>query len=95
MAETLDISTDDCLVERDGAVVIITMNRPEKKNALSPTMLVGLADAYSYVDDTDDVRAAILTGAGGTFSSGMDLVAANQPRSEYVERRMAETPNLH
>lgn len=95
MAETLDISTDDCIVERDGPVVIITMNRPEKKNALSPTMLVGLADAYSYVDGTDDVRAAILTGAGGTFSSGMDLVAANQPRSEYVERRMTETPNLH
>ncbi len=95
MAETLDISTDDCIVERDGPVVIITMNRPEKKNALSPTMLVGLADAYSYVDDTDEVRAAILTGAGGTFSSGMDLVSANQPRSEYVERRMAETPNLH
>jgi enoyl-CoA hydratase len=95
MPETLDISTDDCIVERDGPVVIITMNRPEKKNALSPTMLVGLADAYSYVDDTDDVRAVILTGAGGTFSSGMDLVSVNQPRSEYVERRMAETPNLH
>jgi enoyl-CoA hydratase len=95
MPETLDISTDDCIVERDGRVVIITMNRPEKKNALSPTMLVGLADAYSYVDDTDEVRAAILTGAGGSFSSGMDLVAINQPRSEYVEQRMAETPNLH
>jgi enoyl-CoA hydratase len=95
MPETLDLSTDDCTVERDGPVVIITMNRPEKKNALSPSMLVGLADAYSYVDDTDDVRAAILTGAGGSFSSGMDLVSLNQPRSEYVERRMAETPNLH
>jgi enoyl-CoA hydratase len=95
MAETLDISTDDCVVERDGAVVIMTMNRPEKRNALSPTMLVGLADAYSYIDDTPEVRAAILTGAGGTFSSGMDLVAANQPRSEYVERRMQEEPGLH
>jgi enoyl-CoA hydratase len=95
MSETLDLSTDDCMVERDGPVVIITMNRPEKKNALSPTMLVGLADAYTYVDDTTDVRAAILTGAGGSFSSGMDLVAMNQPRSEYVERRMTDEPNLH
>ena len=60
--ERLDISNDDCIVERDGAVVIITMNRPEKRNSLSATMLVGLADAYTYVDDTDDVRAAILTG---------------------------------
>ena len=95
MVETLDISTDDCVVERDGAVVIMTMNRPEKRNALSPTMLVGLADAYAYIDTTPEVRAAILTGAGGTFSSGMDLVAANQPRSEYVERRMQEEPGLH
>ena len=95
MPETLDLSTDDCVVERDGPVVIITMNRPDKRNALSPSMLVGLVDAYSYVDDTDDVRVAILTGAGNTFSSGMDLVSMNQPRSEYVERRMSEVPNLH
>jgi len=75
--------------------VIITMNRPEKKNALSPAMLVGLADAYAYVDDTVDVRAAVLTGAGGAFSSGMDLVSLNQPRSEYVEKRMSEEPDIH
>src|SRR5581483_8036774 len=78
MPETLPISTEHCTIERDGAVVIITMNRPEKRNALSPAMLVGLADAYTYVDDTDEVRAAVLTGAGGTFSSGMDLTAMNQ-----------------
>jgi enoyl-CoA hydratase len=95
MAETLSISTDDCIIERDGAVVTFTMNRPEKKNALSPAMLVGLADGYQYVDDNDDVRCAILTGAGGAFSSGMDLVSMNQPRSEYVEKRMAEESNLH
>ena len=95
MPETLPISTEHCTIERDDAVVIITMNRPEKKNALSPAMLVGLADAYSYVDDTPEVRAAILTGAGGAFSSGMDLVSMNQPRSEYVEKRMSEEPDLH
>jgi enoyl-CoA hydratase len=95
MPETLPISTEHCTVEREGPVVIITMNRPEKKNALSPSMLVGLADAYTYVDDTVDVRAAVLTGAGGAFSSGMDLVSMNQPRSEYVEKRMSEEPNLH
>ncbi|MSO18329.1 MAG: crotonase/enoyl-CoA hydratase family protein, partial [Acidimicrobiia bacterium] len=83
MTKTLPCSTDDCLITQDGAVVTMTMNRPEKKNALSPAMLVGLADAYSYIDENDDVRAAILTGAGGTFCSGMDLVSMNQPRSEY------------
>ena len=95
MPERLDISTEHCIAERDGSVVILTMNRPEKKNALSPDMLVGLCDGYRYVDEDDDVRAVILTGAGGSFSSGMDLTAMNQPRSEYVDKRMAEEPNLH
>ena len=95
MSETLSISTDDCTIERDGAVVVITMNRPEKKNALSASMLVGLADAYTYVDNTADVRCAILTGAGGSFSSGMDLKSMNEPRAPYVEKRMTEEPNLH
>jgi enoyl-CoA hydratase len=95
MPERLDISTEHCIAERDGAVVILTMNRPEKKNALSPDMLVGLVDGYRYVDENDDVRAVILTGAGGSFSSGMDLTAMTQPRSEYVDKRMAEEPQLH
>ncbi len=95
MTKTLPCSTDDCIVTQDGAVVTMAMNRPEKKNALSPSMLVGLADAYDYIDNNDDVRVGILTGAGGTFCSGMDLVSMNQPRSEYVESRMTEEPNLH
>jgi enoyl-CoA hydratase len=95
MPETLPFSTENCIVERDGAVVIMTMNRPEKRNALSAPMLVGLADAYTYLDETDDVMCGVLTGAGGHFCSGMDLVSMSAPRSEYVERRMAEEPNLH
>ena len=95
MSERLPFSTENCIVERDGAVVIMTMNRPEKRNALSAPMLVGLADAYAYIDETDDVMCGVLTGAGGHFCSGMDLVSMGAPRSEYVERRMAEEPNLH
>jgi enoyl-CoA hydratase len=95
MPETLPFSTENCVVERDGAVVVMTMNRPEKRNALSAPMLVGLADAYDYIDEHDDVSAGVLTGAGGHFCSGMDLVSAGASRSEYVQRRMAETPNLH
>ena len=95
MTETLPFSTDHCIVERDGGVVIMTLNRPEKKNALSPSMLVGLADAFDYIDANADVVCGILTGAGGTFCSGMDLVSAGEPQSEYVQRRQAETPNLH
>ncbi|MGH9208707.1 MAG: enoyl-CoA hydratase-related protein, partial [Acidimicrobiales bacterium] len=59
--------TEHLTVERDGPVVIVTMNRPEAKNALSGPMLVGMADAWVEIDEDDDVRCAILTGAGGTF----------------------------
>src|SRR6478735_2066309 len=90
------MTTQHCTVERDGHVVILTMNRPEARNALSPDMLVGLADGYTYVDETPEIRCAILTGAGGHFSSGADLKAMGRPsESEHVRNRMAETPNLH
>ena len=65
----------ECLVERDGAVVVVTMNRPERRNALSPEMLCLMYDAWCMVDSDPEVRCAILTGAGGTFCSGADLKA--------------------
>ena len=79
MAEMLPISTKHCRVERDGAVLILTMNRPEARNALSPEMLVGLADGYALLDEDPELRCGILTGAGGTFSSGADLKAMSTP----------------
>src|SRR6476661_6786100 len=78
VTEILDITTKHCTVERDGPVVILTMNRPEKKNALSGDMLAGLVLGYEYIDSEPEVRCAILTGAGGNFSSGADLVAMGQ-----------------
>ena len=96
MTETLPQTTKHCTVERDGNVVILTMNRPEARNALSPDMLVGLADGFDYIDETPEIRCAILTGAGGHFSSGADLKAMGRPSdSEHVRNRMAESPNLH
>jgi enoyl-CoA hydratase len=96
MPELLDLSTKHCRVERDGHVVVLTMDRPEARNALSPDMLVGLADGFDYVDGEPDVRVAILTGAGGHFSSGADLKEMSKPsESEHVRSRMAEEPNLH
>jgi len=96
MADLLPMSTKHCTVERDGHVVTLTMNRPEARNALSPDMLVGLADGFTYVDETPEVRCAILTGAGGTFSSGADLKAMGTPSEDpHVRQRMAEEQNLH
>jgi enoyl-CoA hydratase len=91
-----EITTKHCIVEREGHVVTLTMNRPEARNALSPDMLVGLADGFSYVDDEPDVRVAVLTGAGGTFSAGADLKAMGTPSEDpRVVDRMAQGDNLH
>jgi enoyl-CoA hydratase len=62
-------------VERDGHVMIVTMNRPKRKNAMTLTMFALMADAWQELSDDDDLRCAILTGAEGNFSSGMDLRA--------------------
>jgi enoyl-CoA hydratase len=72
------------------------MNRPEARNAFSLPMLVGLADAWAEIDGDDDVRCAILTGAGGTFCAGADLKAmgGSQQPDEYRERMQAD-PDLH
>jgi len=90
------ITTDHCTVEQDGAIVTMTMNRPEKKNALSGDMLAGLVMAYEYIDATPDVRCAILTGAGGNFCSGMDLVSmGQQPTDPRVQEVMGRGNNPH
>jgi enoyl-CoA hydratase len=63
------------LVERRGPVLIVTMNRPEARNALSGPMMAIMRDAWNQVDSDDDIRACVLTGAGGAFCAGADLKA--------------------
>jgi enoyl-CoA hydratase len=89
--------TEHCTVERraDGSVVVVTMNRPEAKNALSPAMLVGMADAWQEIDDDDDVLCAILTGAGGTFCAGMDLKSFADPPADPYRERFSDDSDLH
>jgi enoyl-CoA hydratase len=65
----------DALVEQRGHVLIVTMNRPEARNALSPEMLAIMRDAWDRVDSDDSIRVCILTGAGGAFCAGADLKA--------------------
>jgi enoyl-CoA hydratase len=61
------------LVERRGHVLIVTMNRPEARNALSGPMLAIMREAWDTVDTDPDVRVCVLTGAGGAFCAGADL----------------------
>lgn len=65
----------DCLVEKRDRVLIVTMNRPEARNALSTEMMAIMRDAWDQVDSDPDIRVAILTGAGGAFCAGADLKA--------------------
>ena len=66
----------DALIEQRGQVLIVTMNRPESRNALSGEMLQIMVEAWDRVDNDPDIRVCILTGAGGYFCAGMDLKAA-------------------
>src|SRR5918995_533759 len=61
------------LVERDGHVLVVTMNRPYRRNALSPEMMRRMGEAWDEANGDPGVRAVILTGAGGHFCAGADL----------------------
>jgi enoyl-CoA hydratase len=85
-----------CIVEKEGAVLTVTMNRPEARNSWSPEMLVGMYDAWRRLDEEPDLRVAILTGAGGHFSSGADLKMMHQEQpSDEVKKRFEKVPDLH
>jgi len=64
-----------CLLERRGAVLVVTMNRPHARNALSGPMLAIMKDAWDQVDGDPSIRVCVLTGAGGAFCAGADLKA--------------------
>lgn len=64
-----------CLVEQEGHTLVVTMNRPEAKNALSGEMMDIMREAWDRVNSDDSIRVAILTGAGGAFCAGADLKA--------------------
>ncbi len=65
--------TQDALVESADGIMLITINRPEARNAATFAAAQIVAAALDDLDARDDLRVAILTGAGGTFCSGMDL----------------------
>lgn len=67
--------TDAVLVEARGRVLIITINRPAQRNAVNREVSLGIAAALDRLDADADLRVGVLTGAGGSFCSGMDLKA--------------------
>jgi enoyl-CoA hydratase len=63
------------LIERRGHVLVVTMNRPEARNALSGPMMALMRSAWDMVDGDPGIRVCVLTGAGGAFCAGADLKA--------------------
>ena len=88
------------LLDIDGGVARVTLNRPEKRNALSPEMVCRLADAWDAVAADPEVRVAVLTGSGDTFCAGADLgrliplfTGARPPEDEW-DQRVRDDPKL-
>ena len=84
------------LVEDRGAVRILTMNRPEKRNALNSALTQGLLDALRAADADEAVRAVVLTGAGQGFCAGADLSEFKDLQDAVAAEGRAElTMQLH
>ena len=79
--------SDEILVSVENGIMEVTLNRPQAKNAINKALAEGLAAAMVELDSNPDIRVAILTGAGGTFCSGMDLKAFVSGELPVVEGR--------
>ncbi|MCZ8017754.1 crotonase/enoyl-CoA hydratase family protein [Novosphingobium sp.] len=82
MSEAPEVLTE----VRDG-VLVVTMNRPEAKNAMNKAQAEGISAAMDRLEAEDDLRCAVLTGAGGTFCSGMDLKGFLRGERPSIEGR--------
>ncbi|MBJ19565.1 MAG: crotonase/enoyl-CoA hydratase family protein [bacterium] len=86
------------IVEKEGHVLTVTLNRPEKKNCVNSEVMCRLCDAWTQLDEDPELRVAILTGTGDTFCAGMDLseipkLRTGKPENDWMKRVM-DNPNM-
>ena len=79
--------SEEILTSVEDGILVVTINRPDAKNAMTKAAAEGIAAAMDRLDSEDDLRVGILTGAGGTFCSGMDLKGFLRGESPVVEGR--------
>ncbi len=79
--------SDEVLTSAEDGVLVVTLNRPQAKNAANKALAEGVAAAMDQLDSDDSLRVAILTGAGGTFCSGMDLKAFVSGETPHIPGR--------
>ncbi len=84
--QTIETNTEDLLAHHEDGIAVLTMNRPERRNAMSGAMNAALAEALDFCERSPDVRCIILTGAGGGFCAGGDVkgMAASQGSEREV-----------
>jgi enoyl-CoA hydratase len=81
------MSDEPLVTERRGSILVLTINRPQVRNALDHAVSEAIAGALDRLDDDPELRVGVLTGAGGNFSSGMDLKAFGRGEVPVVDGR--------
>lgn len=90
------IALENVKIERDGATTFVILNRPEKRNAMSPQLHVDMIDALDWAEMDDKTKVVVITGAGGNFCAGQDLKlyfrgTENDPKARVRARRASHT----
>jgi enoyl-CoA hydratase len=85
---------DIVLTEAKGAALVITINRPGARNALTRAVCDAIMDGYRQLDASDELRVGVVAGAGGTFCAGMDLkaFAAGELAGDQIVRELPRKP---
>jgi enoyl-CoA hydratase len=86
-AEETAVASEPVLAERRENVLVITLNRPEVRNAVNAALAAGVAGALEQLDGDDELSVGVLTGAGGFFCAGMDLGAFVKGESPWFGDR--------
>lgn len=88
------ITLENVKVERDGATTFIILNRPDKRNAMSPQLHLDMCEALDWAEEDEQTRVVVITGAGGNFCAGQDLKlyfrgTEDNPKARARARRAA------
>ena len=85
---------DELLIENSDGICILTLNRPEKRNALNDALIGALKDAFRQADADEGLRAVVLRGAGKDFCSGADLSALQKIANSSLEENLEDARSL-
>ena len=86
---------DELRLDRNGSVATLTINRPERKNAMTGEMFTGIARLLREVGDDTSIRTLVITGAGGDFCAGADVGGDSAARAERPKHQLRTMHDLN